>query len=121
MRLAAAITGLGAVLVLAACASVPPPTETIAAANLALDKAEQADAQRDARLEVYQAREKLEAAQRAVDRKENLEARRLAETALVDAQLAEARADAARAQRNVAEIRRNIEALQSETERTLER
>ena len=121
MRHVFALMCIGAVLALAACASVPPPTETIAEANLALGKAEQADAQRDARLQVYQAREKLQEAQRAVDRKENLQARRLAESALVEAQLAEATADAARAQRNVAEIRRNIEALQSETERSLGR
>lgn len=121
MRKAATILGIGAAVALAACASVPPPTETISAAELALGKAEQADAQRYASLEVYQAREKLESAKRAIEKDENLDARRLAETALVDAQLAEAKADAARAQRNVAEIRSNIDALQGETERSLRR
>ena len=121
MRNAAALAGIGAMAALVACASVPPPTETISAAELALGKAEQADAQRYARLEVYQAREKLEGAKRAVDQEENVEARRLAEKALVEAQLAEARADAARAEQNVAEIRANIEALQTETERAFGR
>ena len=121
MRTASTILGIGAFLALAACASVPPPTDTISAAELALGKAEEADAQHYAHLEVYQAREKLEGARLAIDEEENLEARRLAEKALVDAQLAEARSDAARAQRNVAEIRTNIEALQHETERALGR
>jgi multidrug resistance efflux pump len=121
MRSLSLLTGIAAVAALAACASVPPPTETISAAELALRRADEVDAQRYARLEVYQAREKLEQAKGAVDREQNLEARRLAEESLVEAQLAEAKADAARAERNAEEIRKNIETLESETDRALRR
>ena len=48
---------------------------------------------------------------------ENLEARRLAEQALVDAQLAEARARSEVARQNATELRASIETLQDELAR----
>ena len=121
MRKPVQIAVLAATLGLAACASVPPPTEAISAAELAVRNVELSDSADYARLDAYQAREKLEEAKHAADDGRNLEARRLAETALVEAQLAQARADAARAEQNVDEIRKNIAAIELEAERSLQR
>lgn len=112
-----ALAALVTLVLAAGCASVAPPGETIAAADLALRKADQADAQTHARLETHLAREALEKARLALQAGEHEQARRSAEKALVQAQLAEARAEAARARRNEAEIREHIEALRVEIER----
>jgi hypothetical protein len=62
------------------------------------------------------AREHLAAAQTSLEKKRYGEARDLAEKALVEAQLAEAKANSARAQRNVTEIREHIATLRREIE-----
>lgn len=103
---------------LAACASVPPPKAEVGKADLALRKAEQADAAHFAPLEMRTARTKLEAARAAMREKENLEARRLAEQSKVDALLAEATAQAAQRQEATDTIRADIEALRAEAERS---
>jgi hypothetical protein len=53
-------------------------------------------------------------AQRAMTAEEYDQARYLAEQAIVDAQLAQARASASEAQQNAAEVRKTIDALRSE-------
>jgi hypothetical protein len=100
-----------------ACATVPPPTDTVNAAETSITKAQQADAEPVARLELHMAREHLEQAKAAMEDGRNEEARELAEKALVEAELAEARASSARAQRNVAEIRETIATLRREIDR----
>ncbi len=57
---------------LAACASVPPPESELGQADLALRKAEQADAAHFAPLEMRVARTKLEAARLAMRDEDNL-------------------------------------------------
>ena len=84
--------GAGMLPALAACASGPQPDAEMAAAELALDQAEDADAAARAPAPYALARDKLERARAAMADGENFEARRLAEQALVDAQLAEAAA-----------------------------
>ena len=108
-------TGLGA------CASVPPPESQMGKADLALRKAEQADAAHFAPLEMRTARTKLEAARAAMQDKENLEARRLAEQAKLDAILAEATAQTAQRREATDTIRADIEALRAEAERASNR
>ena len=108
-------TGLGA------CASVPPPESQMGKADLALRKAEQADAAHFAPLEMRTARTKLEAARAAMRDKENLEARRLAEQAKLDAILAEATAQTAQRREATDTIRADIEALRAEAERASSR
>jgi hypothetical protein len=103
-----------------ACASVPPPTDTIRAAEQAIDEATRADAEPHARLELHMAREHLEEARDLVDAERYDPARRLAEKALVEAQLAEAKANSARAQRNAEELREHITTLRREIDRTPE-
>ena len=106
---------------LAACASVPPPESEMGKADLALRKAEQADAAHYAPLEMRVARTKLESARAAMRDKENLEARRLAEQAKLDALLAEATAQTAQRRAAADAIRADIEALRAEAERAKNR
>lgn len=104
-----------------ACASIPPPHETISNAEQALRKAEQADAAHHAPLEMRIARDKLAEAKANLAQAQNLEARRLAEQALVEAQLAEARAQTARRRADATSMRESIDALREESERAGER
>jgi predicted lipid-binding transport protein (Tim44 family) len=79
---------------LAACSSTPAPVGEMSAAQTAITAAEQADAARYAPSDLDRARDKLIRAQAAMQEEDNEEARRLAEQALVDARLAEAKARA---------------------------
>jgi hypothetical protein len=56
-------------------------------------------------------------AQSAMADEDYEDARRLAEQAIIDAQLAQAKANAFEAQQNAAEIRKTIDALRSEAAR----
>lgn len=109
--------GAGLVVGLAACASDPAPEAELAAAEVAVDEAEEANAPARASGPYELARDKLDRAREAAEDGENLEARRLAEQALVDAQLAEAQARSEIARRNAAELRASIETLQDELAR----
>ncbi|GIX34771.1 MAG: hypothetical protein KatS3mg126_0550 [Lysobacteraceae bacterium] len=82
---------------LAGCASTPPPTAELAAAEAALHAATQAGAADFAPVELGFARDKLAQAQAAAAAREHARARAVAEQALVDAQLALAKSQAARA------------------------
>ena len=111
------IIGAGLVVALAACASDPAPEAELAAAELAVDQAEQANAPAQAPGPYQLARDKLERARDAMADGENVEARRLAEQALADAQLAEAEARSTVARQNAADLRAAIETLQDEIAR----
>ena len=104
-----------AMLGMASCASAPPPTEEIAAAKLAVRQVQNSPAQTHAPAEVRQARNKLEAAERAMDAEAYVKARRLAEQATVDAQLADVKTDAAISETSRETIEATIKSLESET------
>ena len=104
-------------LALAGCATVAPPQDRIAAAEVQIRKAEDGLAAQYAPLDLLKAREKYEGARRAVQEEEYDEARRLAEQATVDARLAEEKARTAKAQRMAKEMQESLETLQRETER----
>jgi hypothetical protein len=107
---------LATVLVTAmGCASVPAPRGTISQAELTIEQAQQAGAQEHAPLDLYQAREKLAAARAAAEQNDNERATRIAELALADAQLAEARARTQKARQTEAEVRTSLETLRAET------
>ena len=106
---------------LAACASDPAPEAELAAAEVAVDEAEEANAPAQAPGPYELARDKLERAREAMEDGENLEARRLAEQALVDAQLAEAEARSEVARQNAVALRASIETLQDEIARATPR
>ena len=80
---------LSAALGMAACASdVPPPTAQLGAASQAVQEAERANALQYAPVALQSARDKLAAADKAMRADERTRARRLAEEARVDAELA---------------------------------
>ena len=72
-----------------------PPTETLAKAESSIRSAREARADEVAATDFRSAREKLERAKRALADQKYDQARRLAESAQVDAELAEAKAEAA--------------------------
>jgi uncharacterized protein DUF4398 len=74
-------------LAAAACATEPPPAATLASARAAVEQASAGGAQH-APSELAAARTKLRRAQDALARGDNVQARRLAEEAEVDARLA---------------------------------
>jgi hypothetical protein len=100
-----------------ACATVPPPTDAVNAARIAIMEATRADAEPHARLEMHMAREHLAQAESAMKSGQNEQARELAEKALAEATLAEAKAESAAAQRNVTQIREDIATLRREIDR----
>jgi hypothetical protein len=111
----AAVVGAG----LAGCASMPPPTEQMAVSRAAIDQAQSAGAVQYASAEYDSARRKLDLATLAIRDQDYVKARRLAEQAEIDANLAQAKAGAAQSEKSVAEIREAIRVLREELNRKL--
>lgn len=96
---------LSASLGLAACASEAPPTAQLGASAQAVQNAERAGALQYAPVEFQSAREKLGAADNAMRADDRTKARRLAEEAQVDADLAAVRAQRATTQQAAGAVR----------------
>lgn len=101
---------------LAGCASLPPPTAELDAARQALSRADAADADQYAAVQISQARTALARAQAAMARGRDDEARAAAVAAAADADLAQvlsraavARADYAQRQAEVLELRSRLQ------------
>lgn len=107
----------GASLFLAGCATATPPTDALATAGTAVNRALDAKAAQHAPLELRLATEKLDRAQSALNEENYEEARRLAEQARADARLAEANALTASARREAQEVEQTIDALEREADR----
>jgi hypothetical protein len=103
-----------AVILLAGCASTPPPTEQLAVATAAVAHAAEAGAAQWAPAEMRTARDKLDNAKLAMAVPDHARARSLAEEAQVDAQLAEAKAHAGKAQKAADEVREAGRVLREE-------
>jgi len=106
-----------AAISLAGCSTTKPPTEKIAQADLDVRTAAEAKAADFAPAELQKAREKLARAKQAMSAQNYDEARRLAESAQVDAELAEAKADTAILRRAADQILRRGYAPPTEAER----
>lgn len=105
-------------LFLTGCASTPPvPTASLQSAEKAILVAESAGAITHATAELDDARGKLADAQRAVGEEEMIAARRLADEARVDADLAAARTNAAKARAVNDDMERSTEVLIEEMQR----
>lgn len=104
------------VLGMAGCAG-KPPLANLSQADLAVQEADKKTASQYAPLELQTARQQLDKAKRAMDDKEYDEARRLADQALVNAQLAEAKAGAEKARQAAAELQKSIQTLRAELQR----
>jgi hypothetical protein len=97
----------------AGCASTPPPS--FLQARQTVEQAQQAPADEYAELELHEAQEKLNAAEAAAAAKKNAEAERLAQEALINVQLAQAKADAEHANQAADELAKTIQTLRQET------
>jgi hypothetical protein len=114
LRTAAGLTGA---LLLGACASAPPPTAALQAAQLAITTADQAEAGRYAPAELSEARLKLAAANTAVSDKQMIIAQQQAEDASAEAQLAGAKTAQVKAEGVNEEMRRSTATLIDEMQR----
>ena len=99
------------------CASVAPPREQVGAAEAGVRQANATKASQYAPTELRMASDKLAQAQTAMREEKYDKARRLAEEALVEAQLAESKARTAEAQQTARNMREAINSLRRETER----
>jgi septal ring factor EnvC (AmiA/AmiB activator) len=100
-----------------ACASAPMPTDKLAVAKSAVDRAEQAQAAQFAQVELTTARNKLAAAQAAADKHDADVAARMADQAEVDAQLAEYTARAKQQEQLVDQMEAGLRDLRNEAQR----
>lgn len=103
-------------LLLAACASTPPPSEQLAVGRAAVERAT-GPAAAEAPTELAAARDKISRANVAFAKENYVLARQLAEQAEADATLAEAKARSVRADRALAEVRAGIRQLREEMDR----
>jgi len=93
------------------------PTQDLTMAHTLVDQADKANAQRYAPADLQRAHDELSSADKAVADKRYIDARRYAENAQVDADLASARASSGEAQRAAEEVNRSIDTLRDESAR----
>jgi Domain of unknown function (DUF4398) len=102
----------------AGCATQGPvPSEQLTRARTLVEQADKADAQRYAPADLQRAHDELSSADKAVSDHKYDDARRYAENAQVDADLASARASSGQAQHAAREVDRSIDSLRQESER----
>jgi hypothetical protein len=114
-RIAVGVTG---VLMLAACASTPPPTASLQAAQLAISNAERTDASRYAPEELSEARAKLASADTAVKEQRMILAERFAEESRAEAEFASAKTADVKAKAVNHEMTRSTDTLVEEMQRS---
>jgi predicted S18 family serine protease len=115
LKLAGLVT---AAATLTACSSLPPPVEQMAVTRTTVERVSSAPNAVDAApVELSQARDKLTRAERAMNDKDYVSARRLGAEAEADARVAESRASAMRGERALKEVRDSIRSLQDEINR----
>jgi hypothetical protein len=109
---------LTAAAIVAGCATEGNiPTQQLTQARTLVEQADKANAQRYAAADLQRAHDELSSADKAVTDRKYEDARRYAEKAQVDADLASARASSGEAQRAALEVNRSIESLKQESER----
>jgi hypothetical protein len=118
-------TSMGAILLAAlvsiGCASnTPPPTAQLEVAKAAIAAAVTAGGGEFAPAELKSAQDKLDAAHKAGATKDFINAKRLAEEAQVDAQLATAKSRAAQAEKAVEAVQESNRVLREEMNRKTE-
>jgi hypothetical protein len=117
-RPAGTLFGLGGALLLAACATTPPvPTLALSSAKQAIAAADQTRVADAASPELSEARDKLAAADSAVQDKHMVDAERLAQESRADAELASARIAASKEQAVNSEMIHGTQTLSEELQR----
>jgi hypothetical protein len=116
-RIVTLLSALVACALQVGCATEGPiPTEQLTRARALVEQADKANAQQYAPADLQRAHDELSSADKAVSDHRYNEARRYAEAAQVDADLASARGSSGEAQHAAQEIRRSIDSLQQEAE-----
>jgi hypothetical protein len=108
---------VGAAILVAGCASTPPPTAQMAISKTAVSNASSAGGTEYAPLQLKSAKEKLGAAEQAMVAKNYVLARQLAEEAQVDAELAVAMARSNQAKKAADAVQEDSRALHQEIDR----
>jgi len=116
-RLYAISASLTAAVLLAACASNPPPTAQMAVSKAAVSNANAAGANEFAPLPLRAASTKMQSAEQAMITHDYLLARELAEEAEVDAQLSAVTTRAVKAQIAVSQLQQDNSVLRQEIDR----
>ena len=106
-----------AAILVAGCATVPPPTDQIAVSRAAIANAISAGGNEYAAVEMRSAQEKLDRANRSMQSEDYENARWLAEQAQADARLAEKMAQSAKAQKAANAMQDDIRVLRDEINR----
>jgi len=106
-----------AAIVIAGCASIPPPTEQMAVSKSAIANAVSAGGSEYAPVEMRTAQEKMDRANRAMEKEDYENALWLAEEAQADARLAEKKAQSAKAQKAASVMQDDIRVLREEINR----
>ena len=106
-----------AAVVMAGCASTPKPTEQIAVSKSAIANAVSAGGSEYAPVEMKTAQDKMDRANRAMEKQDYENARWLAEEAQADARLAEKKADSAKARKAAIAMSDDIRVLREEINR----
>ena len=113
---------IGAALIafVSGCATEKMPTEQIAVANSAVERAEQAGASQYAAAELATARDKLQRASNGANTRSlsPAEVAHLAQEAEADAKLAQAQTQSGKAKAAVAQTQADLQALREEAERS---
>jgi outer membrane PBP1 activator LpoA protein len=113
----ARLVSLGGALLLAACASTPPPVVALSEAKQAIAAADQAHIADASSPELAEARTKLAAANAAVQAKNMAQGERLAQESRVDAELAFAQSGAQKNQAVNDEMLHSTQTLSDEMQR----
>jgi len=109
---------LAGTLLMTGCGNaVKPPTDKVANAEMAISRAQDGNAKAYAPIEIRQAEDNLQKAKAAIQAEENEQAKYFAEKALLDATLAESKAESETARQAATEMRESIETLRQETNR----
>jgi Domain of unknown function (DUF4398) len=106
-----------ATVIIAGCASTPPPKEQMAVSRAAVSSASKAGSGELAPVPLKSAMDKMDAAERAMTEKNYELAQQLAEQAQVDAQLAEATARSIKAQKAANALQEDNRVLRHEIDR----
>jgi len=104
------------VFALAACRTPQGPEQAVSEAERAVERATLGEATEHAPLELRLAREKLTEAREKLAEEQYDDARRLAEKAIVDARLAEVKAEAVTARATADDLQRGVETIRQEAE-----
>jgi Domain of unknown function (DUF4398) len=108
---------VAAVILMAGCASVPPPIEQMAVSRAALNNANSAGANEFAPVQLKSAMDKMQAAEQAMTAQDYPLARQLAEEAEVDAKLAGLTARSVKAQKAAEAVQEDSRVLRKEIDR----